>query len=273
MLSTSASPRIVTRLRTLGAVLTVSAFALAGCSGGSSEGSKGSDAGTEDVKQTITIFAAASLQGPLDDVAKAFTTAHPEYDIAPIDYDGSQALATQAIDGADVDVLAFASEASLDPLTKAGITDSSEIFATNTLEIAVAPGNPKKITSFDDLTATGTSLVTCASEVPCGQATDTVEKATGTTLKPVSEETNVTSVVNRVSQGEADAGLVYTTDIKAAGDKLEGVEFPESKQAVNKYPVAVPTKAKHAEGGKVFEKFLLSDDGQKVLHDAGFGAP
>lgn len=260
------------RLRTAGALLAVSAFALAGCSGSGSSDSAASNSGDGSTK-TLTIFAAASLQGPMDTVAEDFSKAHPEYEVKPIVYDGSQALATQAIDGADVDVLAFASEKSLEPVTEAGITDDSKIFATNTLEIAVAPGNPKGIKTFKDLTKSGVSVVTCASEVPCGQATDKVEEATGVTLKPVSEETNVTSVVNRVSEGEADAGLVYTTDVTAAGDKLEGVDFPESDEAVNKYPVAVSTKAKDPEGAQAFEDYLLSDDGQKVLDEAGFGAP
>jgi molybdate transport system substrate-binding protein len=260
------------RLRTAGALLAVSAIALAGCSGSGSDDSAASDSGDGSTK-TITIFAAASLQGPLDTVAEDFEKAHPDYDVKPIVYDGSQALATQAIDGADVDVLAFASEKSLEPVTDAGITDDSKIFATNTLEIAVAPGNPKGIKTFEDLTKSGVSVVTCASEVPCGQATDKVEEATGVTLEPVSEETNVTSVVNRVAEGEADAGLVYTTDVTAAGDKLEGVDFPESDEAVNKYPVAVSTKAKDPEGAQAFEDYLLSEDGQKVLGEAGFGKP
>lgn len=268
----SAARSSAARLRTAGALLAVSALALAGCSSSGSSDSSGSDAGGDSTK-TITIFAAASLQGPMDTVAKDFTKAHPEYTVKPIVYDGSQALATQAIDGADVDVLAFASEKSLEPVTKAGVVDSSKIFATNTLEIAVAPGNPKGVKTFEDLTKSGVSVVTCASEVPCGQATDKVEKATGVTLKPVSEETNVTSVVNRVAEGEADAGLVYTTDVTAAGDKLEGVEFPESDEAVNKYPVAVNTKSKDPEGAQAFEDYLLSSDGQKVLSEAGFGTP
>jgi molybdate transport system substrate-binding protein len=246
---------------------------LSACGGSGSDAKKDSSSTSGSGTKTVTIFAAASLQGPLDTVAKDFQKANPEYKVKPITYDGSQALATQAIDGADVDVLAFASEASLVPVTKAGLTDKGKIFATNTLEMAVAPGNPKKLKTWDDLTRQGTSVVVCASEVPCGQATDILTKDAGVTLKPVSQETNVTSVVNRVANGEADAGLVYTTDVKAAGDKLSGVDLPNADKAINRYPVAVNKKAKDSKGGQAFVDYVLSDAGQKTLKDAGFGRP
>lgn len=262
------------RRAALPAIAATLMLALAACGGSGNGADKNTDSAENGSKTTtVHIFAAASLQGPLDEVAKGFQKANPEYKVAPITYDGSQALATQAIDGAGVDVLAFASEASLVPVTEAGLTDKGNIFATNVLEMAVTPGNPKKLASLEDLTKKGVSVVTCAPEVPCGQATEKVTKDAKVTLKPVSQETNVTSVVNRVAQGEADAGLVYATDVKAAGDKLEGVELPNADKAINRYPVAVSDKAKNAKGGKAFEKYLLSEDGQKTLKDAGFGAP
>ncbi|MGO1320457.1 MAG: molybdate ABC transporter substrate-binding protein [Galactobacter sp.] len=260
------SPITNRRLGAAAAVVAASALALSACGG--SDDAKESKGATE-----VTIFAAASLQGPLDEVAKDFAKANSDYTVKPITYDGSQALATQAIDGADVDVLAFASEASLEPVTEAGLTDKGEIFATNILELAVAPGNPKGLATWDDLTKSGVSVVVCAAEVPCGQATAKLTADAGVTLKPVSQETNVTSVVNRVAGGEADAGLVYATDVTAAGDKLEGVELPNADQAVNRYPVAVSSKAKNSEGGQAFVDYLLSDAGQKTLEEAGFGKP
>jgi molybdate transport system substrate-binding protein len=224
------------RVRRAGLTVTAlaAALTLAACGGGNDD-SAGSD-GEGSGSKPVTIFAAASLEGPLDDVAEDFEKSQSDYTVEPITYDGSQALATQAIDGADVDVLAFASEASLEPVTEAGLTDKGDIFATNTLQLAVAPGNPKKLATWDDLTESGVSVVVCASEVPCGQATDQLTEDAGVTLKPVSEETNVTSVVNRVAQGEADAGLVYATDVRGAGDELEGVDLPNADQAVNRYP-------------------------------------
>ncbi|WP_285727202.1 molybdate ABC transporter substrate-binding protein [Psychromicrobium xiongbiense] len=250
----------------------IAVAAVAGCSAGNA-GSTQPVASSTAPQQTVIIFAAASLKGPLDDVATAFTARNPQYKVAPIVYDGSQALATQAIDGASVDVLAFASQASLDPVTKTGLTDSGKIFATNTLQIAVAPGNPRHLQTLADLAKPGVSVVLCAAEVPCGQAAQKLLKDANVAVKPVSEETNVTSVVARVSGGEADAGLVYSTDVKASGGKLEGVTPPNAKVAINKYPVAVSSKAHSPEGARAFEDFLLSDDGQKILQNAGFGAP
>ena len=117
-------------------------------------------------------------------------------------------------------------------------------FASNTLTIAVAPGNPKQIKSFQDLTKPGLTVVVCAPPVPCGSATQKVEEATGVNLAPVSEESSVTDVLNKVTTGEADAGLVYVTDAMGAGDKVAAVAFPEAAGAVNTYPIAALKTAK-----------------------------
>ncbi|EGD55136.1 molybdate ABC transporter substrate-binding protein [Gordonia neofelifaecis] len=221
----------------------------------------------------VKIFAAASLQGSFDELAEQFTAAHPEYSVAPIVYDGSQALATQIVEGADVDVIAFADQSSLKPVTDAGITDHGTVFATNTLQIAVAPGNPKHITTLADLARSDVSTVLCAPEVPCGKASKKLLDAAGVTVHPVSEETNVTSVVNRVEAGEADAGLVYKTDVAAAGDKLTGITPADVTAAVNRYPIAVSKKAPSPEAAVAFEQFVLSPAGQKILAEYGFGSP
>ncbi|WP_141898530.1 molybdate ABC transporter substrate-binding protein [Paramicrobacterium agarici] len=221
----------------------------------------------------LIIFAAASLQGSFDELAEEFETQHPEFAIAPIVYDGSQALATQIVDGADVDVVAFANEPSLAPVTDAGVVGESTIFATNTLQIAVAPGNPKGIDDLDDLADNDLAVVLCAPEVPCGMASHTLLDDAGVVVTPVSEETNVTSVVTRVTNGEADAGLVYATDVAAAGDDLEGITPANADAAVNRYPIAVSRSAPAPEAARAFVDFVLSDAGQKVLAAYGFGAP
>lgn len=223
--------------------------------------------------QPIQIFAAASLQASFDDLAGRFHTLHPDYRVAPIVYDGSQALATQITEGADVDVIAFANEASLKPVTKAGITDRDTIFATNTLQIAVAPGNPKHITDLADLTDHDTTVVMCAANVPCGTASQTLLEDAGVSVTPASKETNVRSVVTRVKNREADAGLVYATDVAAAGDALEGVTPSNADTAVNRYPIAVPKNAGSAKAAHAFVDFVLSGTGQKILRKYGFGQP
>ncbi|MGI6798092.1 molybdate ABC transporter substrate-binding protein [Gordonia sp. LUNF6] len=221
----------------------------------------------------IRIFAAASLQGSFDELAKSFTAAHPEYSVAPIVYDGSQALATQIVEGADVDVIAFADQSSLTPVTDAGVTDAGTVFATNTMQIAVAPGNPKHVTSLADLTKPGVTTVLCAPEVPCGEASRKLLAAAHVDVSPVSEETNVTSVVNRVEAGEADAGLVYKTDVAASNGKLIGITPADVQVAVNRYPIAVSKKAPSPAAAAAFTAYVLSPAGQKILAKYGFGAP
>ncbi|WP_460794960.1 molybdate ABC transporter substrate-binding protein [Microbacterium sp. GXF0217] len=223
--------------------------------------------------EPVIVFAAASLSGAFDELAKRFTVEHPEYPIAPIRYDGSQALATQIIDGADVDVIAFANEDSLAPVIEAGRSTEGDIFATNTLRIAVAPGNPHDISDLSDLADPTLAVVLCAPEVPCGAAAQTLLQNAGIDLTPVSEETNVTSVLTRVADGEADAGLVYATDVAAADADVDGI-VPEGADAVvNRYPITVADSAPSAEAARAFVDYVLSDEGQEILSEFGFEAP
>ena len=153
------------------------------------------------------------------------------------------------------------------------LADGPVDFASNTLTIVTAPGNPKQVASFADLNRPDLSVVVCASEVPCGAATDKVEKATGTTLNPVSEESSVTDVLNKVTTGQADAGVVYVTDALGAGDKVAIVNFAESSTAVNMYPIAVLKAAPQPELAKKFVDAVTGEYGQTVLSEAGFAKP
>ena len=146
-------------------------------------------------------------------------------------------------------------------------------FASNTLTIAVAPGNPKKIASFKDLTQQGLNVVVCAPQVPCGSATQKVEQATGVTLNPVSEESSVSDVLNKVTTGQADAGLVYVTDAKGAGDQVASVSLPEASGAINTYPIAVLKESKIPELARKFVDLVTGESGQKILSAAGFAKP
>ncbi|MCF8571767.1 molybdate ABC transporter substrate-binding protein [Gordonia sp. HY002] len=242
-------------------LMAVAALVLTAC-GGSND---------DDASGKITIFAAASLQGSFDDLAKAFTDAEPDYQVAPIVYDGSQALAKQIVEGADVDVIAFANESSLSPVTEAGLSGTGDVFATNTLQIAVPPGNPKRIRTLGDLARSDVTTVLCAPEVPCGSASQKLLAAVDVSVTPVSQETNVTSVVTRVANGEADAGLVYATDVAASDGRLEGITPPNAGDAVNRYPIAVPEDAPSPEAAEAFRDFVLSAAGQKILRQYGFG--
>lgn len=222
---------------------------------------------------SITVFAAASLKSAFTEIGEQFKTDNPGSSVE-FSFAGSSDLVTQLTQGADADVFASADTRNMDKAVTADLVEGSPVnFATNTLTIAVAPGNPKGIKSFADLAKPGTSVVVCAPPVPCGGATEKVEKATGVTLSPVSEETSVTDVLGKVTSGQADAGLVYVTDAAGAGDKVSSVAFPEAAQAVNTYPIAVLKDSEHTELAHRFVDLVTGEAGQKALAKAGFAKP
>ncbi len=211
------------------------------------------------------------MQSTFTELQQTFEAENPGTTIT-FNFAGSQALATQLNEGATADVFVSANDAQMKVVTDAGLADGDPIvFATNQLAIAVPPDNPAGITSFADLAAEGLKLVVCAPAVPCGAATEKVEAASGITLHPVSEEQAVTDVLSKVSTGEADAGLVYKTDIIAAGDAVKGIDFPESSEAVNNNPIVLLKAAPQPELGQAWIDLVLSPEGQKVFAEAGFG--
>lgn len=223
--------------------------------------------------QKIMVFAAASLKKTFTDLGEQFKTENPGASVE-FSFAGSSDLVTQLTQGAQADVFASADTKNMDKAAQAGVLAGDPAnFASNTLTIAVAPGNPKKIASFKDLTQQGLNVVVCAPQVPCGSATQKVEQATGVTLNPVSEESSVSDVLNKVTTGQADAGLVYVTDAKGAGDKVAAVAFPEAAGAVNTYPIAVLKSSKNSELARKFVDLVTGESGQKVLDAAGFAKP
>ncbi|QJU53150.1 molybdate ABC transporter substrate-binding protein [Herbiconiux sp. KACC 21604] len=254
------------------------ALALAGCAGGQTAtetpASTSSPAAGSTLSGSITVFAAASLKGTFTELAQDFEAEHPGTTVE-LTFAGSSDLVTQITEGAPADVFASADEKNMTKLTDAGLiaADAPVDFATNVLTIAVPPGDPAGVTGFADLADPALKVVVCAPQVPCGAATATVEEATGVTLAPVSEESSVTDVLGKVTSGEADAGLVYVTDVIAAGDAVEGVAFPEASEAVNTYPIATVGDSAEQELADAFVAFVTGDTGRAVLEAAGFGAP
>ncbi|MFF2028669.1 molybdate ABC transporter substrate-binding protein [Arthrobacter sp. NPDC058192] len=254
------------------------AAGLAGCASGTAGTAASSSANataseTPKLSGTATVFAAASLKATFTKIASDFEAKNPGTTIT-LNFAGSSDLVTQITQGAPADVFASADTKNMAKLTDAKLVDGAPAsFATNVLQIAVPPSNPASISSFADLAKPGVKVVVCAPQVPCGAATQSVEKATGVTLTPVSEESSVTDVLGKVTSGEADAGLVYVTDVKTAGDKVKGVPFPESNQAVNTYPIATVGDSKNKDLAAAFIATVTGAEGQKVLSDAGFGAP
>lgn len=221
----------------------------------------------------ITVFAAASLRPAFTEIAEQFRTDHPGMAVQ-FNFAGSSDLATQLTQGAGADVFASANSAQMDKVAQAGLLDGAAVpFASNTLVIVTAPGNPHRVRGFADLAGPGLAVVVCQPPVPCGAATRKVEEATGVRVNPVSEEPDVTDVLDKVTTGQADAGVVYRTDAIHAGDKVATVEFPEATRAVNTYPVALLKDAPQSGPARSFVDLVTGAAGQKILHAAGFGKP
>ncbi|MDL9979502.1 molybdate ABC transporter substrate-binding protein [Microbacterium sp. ASV49] len=262
------------RARNIGVIAAVVAatLALGGCASTAAPAaspSKTADALSGD----LTVYAAASLSGAFDELAKEFGAAHPGVTVKPITYDGSSTLATQLIGGAPADVFASADQKNMAKITDAKLAGTPTNFATNVMEIATAPGNPKGFTDLASLTKPGATVVVCAPAVPCGSAAQTLLKNAGVTLTPASEEQNVTAVLAKVKSGDADAGLVYVTDVKAAGSAVTGVPIAGADAATNVYPISALTNAPNPKAAAAFVAFVAGPEGQAVLKKFGFGAP
>lgn len=242
------------------AVAAVAVMVLSGCGGQPA------------ARPQLAIYAAASLTAPFTELAEAFAEANPQVEVLPIVADGSSTLATQVIEGAPADVFASADRQTMDRVEQAGLLATEPaVFATNTLQIAVAPGNPLNIRGLSDLTAAGLDVVLCAPEAPCGAAAATLLAAAGVRVVPASEEQNVTAVATKVRLGEADAGLVYATDVRSAAGELDSVVIANAGLAVNRYAIAVVRPGDNA--AQDFVAWVLSAAGQAVLAEHGFGKP
>ncbi|MFV0306563.1 MAG: molybdate ABC transporter substrate-binding protein [Desertimonas sp.] len=230
-------------------------------------------AGTSEADGDITVFAAASLTDAFTDVAAAFEEANPDADVE-LSFDGSSALVQQLIEGAPGDVFASADQNNMTKLTDEDLEGAEPvIFANNLLAIIVAPDNPEGITGVEDLVDEDLTVVVCAEEVPCGNYANEVFANAGVTVTPDSFEQNVRGVASKVVEGEADAGIVYVTDVFAAGDDAALVEIPEEINVVAEYPIAPLADSGEAETSAAFIEFLLGDDAQAILAEYGFSSP
>ena len=239
------------------AALTVWAASLAGC-------------GSTPPSPSITVLAAASLRPTFTQIGERFRAAHPGVTLR-FDFAGSPDLATQLIQGAHGDVFASADTAQMDTVEHAGLLAGAPArFASNTLVIVTAPGNPHHITAFADLATPGLRVVVSPPPMPCGVATRHIEQGTGVRLDPVSEEPDVEDVLNKITTGEADAGLVNRTDAVTAGDRVATVSFPEAATATSTYRIAALTDSASAAD---FVDLVTGDTGQQILRTAGFGIP
>lgn len=251
-------------------------LALSACSSSSDSSSEKDSAKKDSSKKlsgTVTVFAAASLKESFTTLKEKFEAEHPGTKVA-FNFGGSDTLAASITSGAPADVFAAASDKTMKIVTDAHDTDGTPTtFVRNQLAIATLPGNPEKIGTLKDLTKSGLKVALCAKTVPCGAAAQKALDASGLKLTPVSYEQDVKGALTKVELKEVDAAVVYKTDVKAAGGKVDGVEFPESAEAINAYPIAPLKDAPNAAAAKAFVALVKSAEGQKVLTAAGFLKP
>jgi molybdate transport system substrate-binding protein len=249
--------------------ITALALLLCGCGGGA--GAVGG--GTADtLSGTVTVFAATSLTDAFTKVGKGYQAIHPRV-MVRFTFAGTPILVTQLANGAQADVFASADEPNMDRVTGAGLAAGPpDVFAHNRLEIVVEPGNPKHITGLADLARPGLVVVLAGPTVPAGRYAGQALKAAGVTVTPASQETDVGFVVSKVALGEADAGIVYLTDVRAAGGRVSGVEIPDAYNVLATYPAVVLRGTANVPAAKAFVGYLLSA-GQATLLSFGFTAP
>ncbi|HEY8523841.1 MAG TPA: molybdate ABC transporter substrate-binding protein [Acidimicrobiales bacterium] len=251
------------------AALVALAGLLAGCGDDEDAGSQGGSG----PDGSLTVFAAASLTDAFDELGAAFEDTHPGVSVT-FSYEGSASLRDQILAGAPADVFASANLPTMEAVVDGGGVDGEpEIFATNELAIAVPAGNEAGIDGLDDFSDESLLIGLCDEEVPCGEFGRRALANAGVTPAPDTNEPDVRSLLDKVASGDLDAGVVYVTDVEAAGDAVEGIAIPAEHNVAAEYPIATLATAENAEAAEAFVDFVLSDAGQDVLRAHGFGPP
>lgn len=256
-------PRARASLAALAALLLL----VAGCGSGSGQADNGAETGT------LTVLAASSLTEVFTELKKQFEADHPGVTVK-LAFDSSATLAEQVAQGAPADVLATADTRTMHTVVAAHANDGKpQLFATNRLVLAVPKANPAHVTGVADLDRSGVKYLACVSSAPCGDLADTLLKANHVSAPPVSREVDVKSVLGKLELGEADAGLVYATDVRSSQGKVTALQVPHAAQHLNEYPIVALTGSTHATLAHDWVRLVLSPAGQQVLGAAGFGAP
>jgi molybdate transport system substrate-binding protein len=235
----------------------------AACGGDTPDGADG----------TLLVFAAASLTNAFRDVEAAFEEANPGLDVT-FNFAGSSSLREQILEGAPADVFASANGANMSTVADAGgVVGQPEVFARNLLQIAVPAGNPGGVTGLADFGDAGLLIGLCAEGVPCGDFGRQALAEAGVVPEIDTNEPDVRSLLTKIEADELDAGIVYVTDVLAAGDLVEGIDIPEDVNVVADYPIATLADAPHPEAAAAFVAFVLSAEGRAILAGHGFAAP
>lgn len=246
------------------------ALVLAGCGDDADDDAAAADDST--LEGDITVFAAASLTDAFDEVGAAFEDANPDVSVE-LNYGPSSGLREQILAGAPADVFASADPSNMDRLVEDGAANDPHDIATNSLQIAVPAGNPADVTDLDDFADDDLFIGLCAEEVPCGELGREALANAGVTPSIDTDEPDVRALLTKVEAGELDAGIVYVTDVIAAGDAVEGIDIPADDNVTSTYPIASLTDAGNADAADAFVEFVLSDGGRAILSSHGFGGP
>jgi molybdate transport system substrate-binding protein len=260
--------RVVSGLVALAAAVAL----LSGCADSDDADPQSSGSESSEVTGTITVFAAASLQEAFTSLGTKFEAGHPGAKVV-FNFGPSSGLAAQIGQGAPADVFASASTTTMDQLVTQGDVTEAKDFAANTMEIAVPPDNPAGVEALADLARKGVKVALCQAEVPCGATAAKVFESAQVTVAPVTEEIDVKAVLGKVTLGEVDAGVVYVTDVRAAGDGVKGIEIPDDVNASTTYPIAALTGSENKATAEAFVDYVLSPVGAAGLTAAGFRMP
>ncbi|HEX8082086.1 MAG TPA: molybdate ABC transporter substrate-binding protein [Jatrophihabitans sp.] len=256
------------RPRRVAAVVAMLALT-AGCQQDAAPASGGA---SNQVGGTVTVFAAASLTETFGTLARQFEAAHPGTRVT-LNIGASSALALQITQGARADVFASAAAVNMDQLVRAGAVGEVRDFAANVLQLVVPADNPAGVRGLADLARPGVKVALCQVQVPCGAAAVAVLGKAGVRVTPVTLEEDVKATLTKVRTGEVDAGLVYLTDVRAAGTAVRGIEIPAALNTSTRYPIGVLREARNPAGAQAFVAYVLSAAGQDVLSAAGFTQP
>jgi len=234
----------------------------------------GDDGSTEPAGQevTVTVFAAASLTDAFDTIADAYEDAHAATKVT-LSYAGSSALRAQILEGAPADVFASANESNMDQVVDGGAAEDPEVFVENELQVVVPAGNPGRVTGLSAFADPDLLVGLCAEEVPCGELARAALAKAGVTPSIDTNEPDARALLTKVEAGEIDAGIVYRTDVLAAGEAVEGIEIPAEQNVIASYPIAVLTDAPEPDAAAEFVAFVLSDAGLAILGELGFTIP
>lgn len=272
------------RARRVAAALALTGLLLGGCTTGEAAGvpadrsptgvhgpSPTTFAGGVALEGTLVVLAAASLTDVLTTLATTFEQQHPALTVRT-SFAASSSVVAQAVAGAPADVVVTASPATMRSLTDA-VGGEPVVVASNRLQIAVPAGNPGDVRSLADLGDAARTIALCAPEAPCGAVGGRVLAQAGVTAAPDTLEQDVRAVLTRLRLDEADAGLVYRTDVLAAGGTVEGLDLPADVDGTTDYPALALPGASNPRAAAAFVALLTGPDGRQALADAGFDLP